>query len=161
EAPLQEPPHSDTASPQPHLLCLSARSQPALQSLAQRYSELLPSLPPNSLPALCATAAVGRAHFPFRRALLVSDLADASSQLKALATTPPAPGASLTDASAPRVAFLFPGQGSQYLGMGQQLYARFEAFHKALDQCAELLVPLLDVPLLNLLWGHDGLEPAE
>src|SRR5262249_24836456 len=59
-----------------------------------------------------------------------------------------------------KLAFVCSGQGSQYLGMGQQLYQRFPPFRAALDRCAELLAPQLDLPLLSLLWGQAGAPPA-
>src|SRR5205809_8143338 len=38
-----------------------------------------------------------------------------------------------------RVAFLFPGQGAQYLGMGQQLYNTVPAARQRFDQAAAIL----------------------
>ncbi len=52
-----------------------------------------------------------------------------------------------------RLAFLFTGQGSHWAGMGQALHAQEPAFRKAFNECADLLRPLLDVALPDLLWG--------
>ena len=52
-----------------------------------------------------------------------------------------------------RVAWLFPGQGAHYPGMGRQLYATQPTFRAAIDRCAALLADHLDQPLLEVLWG--------
>ncbi|CAK0879996.1 unnamed protein product [Prorocentrum cordatum] len=61
--------------------------------------------------------------------------------------------ASTTDgASVRQVGFLFTGQGSQYVGMGKQLYEADATFRATLDACAKLLDPLLKVPLLEVMF---------
>ena len=58
-------------------------------------------------------------------------------------------------ADGPSVAFLFPGLGDQYPGMGRGLYETEPAFREAVDRCAEILVPLLGMDVRAVLWPAD------
>ena len=55
----------------------------------------------------------------------------------------------------PKIAFLFTGQGAQYVDMGLGLYETSPTFRKALERCDELLRPHLDRPLLSLLYSQE------
>jgi pimeloyl-ACP methyl ester carboxylesterase len=56
----------------------------------------------------------------------------------------------------PDVVFMFPGQGSQYINMGLNLYQRESVFSAAVDRCAEILKPLLKQDLRDIIYPADG-----
>ncbi len=148
-----------------HLLPLSARSAPALAAQARQLEQWLaaqpmPADPQRWLADICHTAATGRAHWEHRLSIIAPDLATLRARLQQAQAGVSAPGIlyGVKDSAAPRVAFLFPGQGPQYAGMGRQLYATQPLFRRTLAQCDEILHAYLDQSLLTLLYGPDSAQ---
>ena len=151
-----------------HLLTLSARSQGALHALAQRYCDLLRAQPNLSLGDLCYTAYTGRNHFAHRLSITADSLISLQAQLDAYCADPLAPGFSTGVVSqqqaTPKLAFLFTGQGAQYIGMGHELYATEPIFRAVIDRCDLALQAELGRSLIELLYPamppdhHDLME---
>lgn len=141
-----------------HVLSLSAKSERALLELANRYESHLAAHPQESVADLCFTANTGRSHFSHRLAVAAESAAQLREQLQAIASgkEPAAIRSGAPSGKPPKVAFLFAGQGSQYAGMARQLYETQPAFRQAIDQCAEILQPLLSKPLLSALYPDSG-----
>jgi acyl transferase domain-containing protein len=123
-----------------NILTLSARTTQALGRQIGRYRRLLERRPDLDVAGLCHTSNVGRAHFRHRVAGAVRDHADLLTLLDRAQSTVdegklPSP--------ARKVAFLFTGQGSQYPGMAAGLYRSCPVFAAELDECDELLGPLI------------------
>lgn len=152
EAPDQTP----TSASRPwQILVLSARTPAAIKQAAAHLAEHLRSQP-ESLPDTAFTLQVGRRQFRHRRMWLCESAGQAVDFLTEAAGSP----TQSTEApqSAPRVAFLFPGQGSQYVNMGRELYAAEPIFRDQIDQCLHLLNPLLKQDVLSLLFPPPGQE---
>ncbi len=163
EAPTQPPARSEVERPQ-HLLALSAKTDVALRAVAERLQAHLTAHPDSALADVAYTANAGRSHFGQRLAVVAAD-ADAArvALVDWLANREP-PNVlqgQVTGPRTPEVAFLFPGQGCQYVGMGRELYATQPTFRAAIDRCAELLRPYLDRPLLSVLWPDSAGEAAD
>jgi malonyl CoA-acyl carrier protein transacylase len=129
-----------------HVLALSARSRKALQQRKEELAAGMDSVT-GDLADLCFTANAGRAHFD-ERAVFVGATREQMKQ--ALAFPPLAAG---TKEGESEIVFLFSGQGSQFAGMGQELYRTQPVFRQTMDECAELLRAELPEPLLEVLWG--------
>ena len=130
-----------------HVLALSARSEAALAQLGAKYADALSGEAGAELGDICYTANAGRAHFSERAIYIAGNREGMRDALLA--------GAAVRGKSegSPEIAFLFPGQGAQYAGMGKELYETQPVFRRALEECAELLKESLDEPLLEVLWG--------
>ncbi len=148
------------------VLPLSAKSPEALRDMATQYLAWLDEqgggIPAESTGTEAAladaawTAAVGRSHFSHRAGVVFSEVAHLREALKSLAD-----GDGDSDRqtrAASKVAFVFTGQGAQWVGMGKKLYEREPVFRAVLDQCDRLLFEERGVSLLDVMFGRNGTE---
>ncbi len=158
-APAPQPVASESAPRAPSLLALSARDDAALAELAARHrAALAAGAHGASLADWCHSANAGRAHFASRLAVQAGSMAELDAALAAWqrGEAPPAVLQGRAGNTSPRVAFLFPGQGPQYLGMGRELYESAPAFREAFDECAAVLDALLPQPLRAVVFDDGG-----
>jgi malonyl CoA-acyl carrier protein transacylase len=142
-----------------HVLTLSAKTEEGLKRLAEQYESHLAAHPDLPLQDACFTANAGRAHQGRRLGLIAASTEEAREKLATFSAGQLPAGAfkGVTPGTTqPRVAFLFTGQGAQYVGMGRQLYETQPIFRQALDRCDEILRSSLDRPLLEVLYPQDG-----
>ncbi|HET6762912.1 MAG TPA: beta-ketoacyl synthase N-terminal-like domain-containing protein [Longimicrobiaceae bacterium] len=138
------------------LLVLSARTPTALETATRNLTSWLRANPDANLADTAFTLQAGRRMFAHRRAVVARDVADAAAVLAAVN-----PGRVATGAGEPDdhpVVFLFPGDGAQYVTMGQELYGEYEVFRQAVDDCAAILHPLLGEDLRKTLYPKTEME---
>ncbi len=165
---LGEAPPRDAIAPvaerQRHVMTLSATTPTALTDLAGRYAAHLASHPDATFADLAHTANTGRAQHRHRLAVVAADPVEARTRLMDHLANKPAAGISAGEAgSRPRIAFLFTGQGSQYLGMGRQLFESQPRFREILERADGLLRSEgLDEPsLLDVIYAQPGSPAAQ
>jgi amino acid adenylation domain-containing protein len=131
-------------------LPLSAASPEALAELARRLADRLGAPDAPVLPDAAFTLQEGRHTHPYRLAIAARTGIEAAQKLRAApeVRTP-------TPAAPPKLVFLFPGQGSQYPGMGKGLYQSEPEFARWIDRGAEILHPLIDTDMGPLLCYAD------
>ncbi|MDH6055572.1 type I polyketide synthase [Umezakia ovalisporum] len=152
---IEQPPHDINQTP--HILTLAAKTPAALQELARRYATQMETSPDVPLADICFTAQIGRKHFKHRFAVVTESQEQLCLQLEAFAQS----GSGGQEVkSLPKIAFLFTGQGSQYVGMGRQLYENQPTFRKALEHCDDILRAgaYFDRSLLSILYPEGKSE---
>ncbi len=148
------PPRSGGPSRPRQILVLSARTPGALETATVNLRTCLAETPGIDLADAAFTLAVGRRPFGHRRFAVCAHPQDAVQALSS-------PGALRTatrccERRDPPVAFLFPGQGAQYAGMGRALYEGEAVFREAVDRCADLLREPLGGDLRAILYPAAG-----
>lgn len=139
-----------------HVLALSARTDQALQALAGRWKARFET--DDAVADICHTANVGRAQLDHRAAIAGRRPEDFIASLDMLAVGKVAASVTVSageSVAAPKVAFLFTGQGSHFAGMGRELHETSVTFRNALDACAAAARPHLDVDLLAAMFSED------
>ncbi|MBT2527837.1 acyltransferase domain-containing protein [Streptomyces sp. ISL-99] len=164
-APVADPAPEPADSRGAHLLVLSARSPAALRRLASRYTA---HLEPggggrdHSLRDICRSAATGRDAHPFRLWAVGGSHDDLAGVLRVLTAGGTTPDGGMHEAGfdGPReVAFVFPGQGSQWRGMGRELLATSDAFRTAMLECDAAVREELGWSVVDLLLEDRGEMP--
>jgi amino acid adenylation domain-containing protein len=150
EAPARTP--SDAATG-PQLLTLSARTPAALAAAAARLADHLTTHPDGNLADTAYTLARGRKAFGQRTHVVAVSAADAEARLRDIAA---AAICHTSSNPAPGVVFLFPGQGSQYAGMGRELHATEPVFRAAIDEVACALRDELGFDLRERMFDDDA-----
>ncbi len=154
-------PRDDEPKP-PHVLIMSAKTSESLRAMRENLADHLAAHPEQNVADVAAMLQTGRRHFTHRLAI-TADTIEAAEKALRTAVIPAGP------ADNSKIAFFFPGQGTQYPGMGATLYRTYPQFAEAFNSCADLFKPLIAYDLRdlfneqtahNLLTDPLGLQPA-
>lgn len=152
---LEEAPAAVTTAPgkQRQLLVLSARTAAALERSRQALADYLQRQPQLDIADVAWTLQTGRYAFAHRLAVDARDTSEAAKLLAANeagrvrrgnAGEPPA-----------QTVFMFPGQGSQRLGMAERLYDEQPLVRDIIDRCANALQDVLEFDLRDIMFGRN------
>ena len=140
------------------MLPLSARTAGALRGQAEALARHLERRPDLRLDDVAHTLRTGR---PALRNRLTVAAASRDEALAGPACAPPPATPAVPDEPA-RVAFLLPGGGSQYPGMGAELYRDHDVYRDTVDECARILRPVLGADVRTALFeGAPGDHTAQ
>ncbi len=135
------------------LIILSARKNEVLKTVAERLLQQVKNNPDTDLASLAYSLATTKTHFSKRHAFVCKDSGQLIQSLEA-----GLPEGDKDPVHDGKTAFLFTGQGSQYSGMGKDLYQSEPVFKAALDECAALLAPLLEENILDVMFRDEHKE---
>ncbi|TKC98038.1 non-ribosomal peptide synthetase/type I polyketide synthase [Polyangium fumosum] len=124
------------------VLPLSAKSREALAALAEAYRRAWADGAATSLRDIAYTASVRRSHHAHRLAVVGRTRDEIAASLEAFTRGEAGAGVVHGDATPgarPKVVFVYPGQGSQWVGMGRRLREEEPAFRAALDACDQAI----------------------
>ncbi len=153
----QAPPVGATAQNlAPQVLVISARSETARKQIGTNLAAHLRTHPEIDLPSVAYTLQMGRRAWPHRQAVVCQTLEDAIEGLEGQTTRGVTAG-TVSAVSVP-VVFMFSGQGSQYVHMAADLYAKAPVFRHWLNHCCDQLTERLGVDLRHLLYPSPDAE---
>ncbi|WP_374523696.1 SDR family NAD(P)-dependent oxidoreductase, partial [Micromonospora sp. R42003] len=168
ESVAEAPPEAaESESPQERALpwLLSARTPQALAGQARRLREHLAARPDQRPLDVAWSLATSRGAFDSRAVLVAASAQRVADALDALAEGRPDPAVTRGEARPTgRCVFVFPGQGSQWLGMGLDLLDQAPVFAERMAACDAALRPYLDWSLLDVLRqapGAPGLDEVD
>ncbi len=140
---------------------LSGRSPAALRAQAERLAAHLDAHPDLRPGEVARSLLTTRATFGHRAVLVGADRDEFREALDAFATGTPWPAVLTGEAAPGKVAFVFPGQGSQWVGMARGLLETSPVFAAEIEACDRALAPYVERPLLDVLRSGEPLERVD
>lgn len=149
---LEEAPDRGVSDPgrKNQLLFLSAQTKNSLEELTKRFGDYLEQNTDANLADVAYTLLVGRKKLKYRKMLIASSVEEAKRKLSSL--HPAKVQTVLHDSSSRPIFFLFPGQGSQYVNMGVELYQEEKTFRDEVNHCCNLLQKIRGYDLREVLY---------
>jgi acyl transferase domain-containing protein len=133
----------------PYVLPVSAADPAALRAQLERLGAWWDRRPDADPADVAHTLAVGRSQLDYRRALVCTDRPDA---VRRLADAAAAADGAQRSKPRPRIAFLLPGVGDGYPGLGRELYRDEPVYAAAVDECLAVLDERCAVDLRPVLF---------
>ena len=151
EAPDIGPQMSDQTDGRKYkLILLSAKTPSILGKMAQNLADYFKNKPDINLADAAYTLQVGRRAFQYRRMLVCSDVNEAIEALSSRDSRKV--HTFFLNEEKKSIVFVFPGLGAQYVNMGLDLYRSEPVFREEMNRCFEILTPMLDYDIKEILY---------
>jgi len=148
---------TESSAPRPvQLITWSAKNEKSLDQFGDRLATAVSQQKGAGFADQVYTLNAFRKEFNHRRFAVATDGNDLFNKLK-----DPAKVSSQIKKNIREVVFMFPGQGSQYLGMGKELYLHEPVFRDAMEECNNLLKKYILEDLLTIIYPDEATAEAE
>jgi amino acid adenylation domain-containing protein len=138
------------------LILLSAKTPSALERVTQNLKEFLEKNPGIDLADIAYTLQVGRKAFDHRWMLVCSRMEEVVDALSIMNSE--RVGSFVSTSGDRGVVFMFPGQGSQYVNMGVDLYNTEPVFREEMNRCFKLLESLTKDNVKEIVYPSAGVN---
>ena len=141
-----------------NVFLLSAKTPESLKAIAEKYVAQFDRWKNLSLHDICYTLQVGRGNYENKLAIQAISPEQIKSVLENFIANNGDKSLSINDTeinSSKNIAFLYSGQGAQYFGMCKSFYQTNQVFKNAFDACNELLLPHLELPIKEIIFGEN------
>lgn len=157
---LEETPNyrTDEEGRQWQMITLSAKTNSALDKMTENVVNHFIQNPEISLSDVAYTLHVGRKDFKYRKMLVCSCIDEAIAELSSNESTKIK--TRRAEGGHKEVVFMFPGQGSQYVNMGLELYSAEPVFKEEVDHCFDILARLGHLNLKEILYPESNEHSA-
>jgi amino acid adenylation domain-containing protein len=145
-------------SPNYQLILLSAKTRSALENMRENLAIHLKQNPDISLEDAAYTLKIGRKAFQHRGMLVCSTIDEAVEILSSPSESPAKFQYWPAKEEDNPVIFMFPGQGSQYVNMGLELYQTKPGFREEIDHCFKIIKPLTGYDIKEILYPGDSVS---
>ncbi len=134
------------------VLPVSAKSEDGLTAYVSKFRDQLTKMGANDFVKNLASAAIRKPKLSHGELFVGKDQTELLIQMEKYLETPTPEE---TELDSLKVAFVFPGQGSQWLGMGQELYKEEPVFKQAIDDCEKAFEPYTNWSLVEQLYASE------
>lgn len=138
---------------------LSAKSPESLKAIAEKYVAQFDNWANLRLHDICYTLQVGRGNYEYKLTINAISTEQIKTSLENFIDNKPDKSLKINDSeinSSKNIAFLYSGQGAQYFGMCKSFYDTNLVFKNTFDNCNELLLPFLDLPIKEIIFGENN-----
>ncbi len=153
--------HTPSTSRDYHLILLSAKTDSSLEKAAENLVAYLKENPESNLADAAYTLQVGRKHFPYRRISVCSHRDEAVENFSSPGSGKVFSFTLKAKENKKEVIFMFPGQGSQYINMGLEIYRGETVFRKEMDCCFNILKRLVDEDIKEIIFPTREIEGSK
>jgi amino acid adenylation domain-containing protein len=136
------------------IIPLSAKTPDALRNIQIELGQYLKANANANLGDIAFTLAVGRKQFPYRTSYICQSVNELASTIESKVQHTSKTN-SFKSSESHQIIFLFPGQGTQFLGMGRSQYVNEPLYREIVDYCALFLLPTLAVDIREFIL-HEG-----